>query len=417
MDNYLIKQSIDEWRESYMRARTTLLKRSLPVPLPSLSVARALIGVRRCGKTMSAIEASLDWDADVVFYYNFEDPLFFGSQSPQHLDSLLGVAQEYAERPFELLILDEIQVVVGWELWVRKLIDQKRYRIIITGSSATLLSSELASSLTGRAIETKIWPLSYAEFLSFTDKKPHDAFSHRQAFRLYMEWGGFPQVALEADHQIKRELATQYLSDILFKDVVQRHEIRDAQTLSRLTTYLFTNISSLHSHTGIRKAFGISTDLSSHYLNALVSAFLFFEVERYHKNLKIQARDSRKIYGIDVGLRNVAARSPEPDTGKILENIVYLELRRRGHTVMYFKEKQEVDFVVVEGYRPAEAIQVCADGLDAPSTRKRELTAIQEAMTTLGLERGTIVSLTHEERIRLENGGIVDIVPAYEWLL
>lgn len=140
----------------------------------------------------------------------------------------------------------------------------------------------------------------------------------------------------------------------------------------------FTNISSLHSYSSLTKAFDLSTKMNSPYTASLDEAFLLFEVERYHLNLKGQARDPRKIYSIDVGLRDVIARSASSDYGKELENLVYLELRRRGCEVVYFKEVHEVDFLFLEAYRPVEAIQVCLSLRRSIEAREREVRALQE---------------------------------------
>jgi uncharacterized protein len=416
MDNSLLLQSINQWRLAYGRYRASLIPRGGNARL-SPERALAFTGVRRCGKTFFALEASLSRSDQEVFYYNFEDPLFFRETGLENLSLLLRLAQEHHPTPFSLLILDEIQNIEGWERWVRTLIDQKRYDIIVTGSSATLLSSELATSLTGRALEFHVWPLSYDEVLRFKKKVPTSHLEHLSAFRFYLRWGGFPHVVLLSDEFEKRDTLDQYLSDILLKDVVQRNEIRDVRSLSRLATYLFTNLSSLHSYTALRKAFGLSADLVASYLQALSSAFLIFEVERYHKNLKVQARDARKIYVVDTGMRNVVARSTEEDIGKLLENVVYLELRRRGHSVMYYKGIKEVDFITIRGYKPELALQVCAEGLHVPKTRERELSALAECLAALNLKEGVIITISDEENITLKDGRTVRVLPAYKWML
>jgi predicted AAA+ superfamily ATPase len=224
-----------------------------------------------------------------------------------------------------------------------------------------------------------------------------------------------PEVIQRIDAGISENLLDQYISDILLKDVVQRHEIRNTRLLRQLATFYYTNISSLHSYSSLAKAFSAGTDTVMLYTQAMQEAFLLFEVERYHPNLKSQARDPRKLYAIDLGLRRAIARSPQVDSGKALENVVYLELRRRGLEVMYYKGNQEVDFLVLDRYQPIEAIQVCASLSGAPDTRRREVQALTECMKALNLSRGTIIALNEDETIKVE-GLTISVVSAWRWL-
>jgi uncharacterized protein len=416
MERSLLHRSLEDWHTFYLQKRHSLIFRSCP-PLPeSSALAVALTGIRRCGKTSTAILMCKDLDPEIVLYYNFEDPLFAFEESPRHLGTLLDVAQQYRSKPIELIILDEIHNIPGWEKWLRTLIDQQRYRCIVTGSSAKLLSSEIASSLTGRCIEYQTWPLSYKEFLNFHGGSPDDRRMHLSEFQKYLEMGGFPEVVKQSTPQQARILLDQYFSDILLRDVVQRHEIRNARLLRQLATYCLTNISSLHSYSSLAKAFSSSTEIISRYTAALTEAFLLFEVERYHRNLKVQARDPRKIYSIDLGLRDVIARSVNPDYGKELENLVYLELRRRGCEVMYFKETHEVDFVILEAYRPVGAIQVCLSLHRSTETREREVSALRECMSVTGLKLGRIITLDEEESFEVEEGQ-VEVLSAWRWIV
>lgn len=409
-----LKRSIDEWHRYMCLVRDSSTIRET-LDLPTVDIAAALVGVRRSGKTFKAIQTSLSLPASKVFYYNFEDPIFITDNRVALLDELLATAQEYRPVPFELLILDEIQNVLGWEKWLRKIIDQKLYRVIITGSSASLLGSELATSLTGRCLEYKVWPLSFGEFCRF---KRIDRASPRNqmlsAIREFMSWGSLPEVTKQQTDDLKKKILQQYLGDIVHRDVVNRHSIRNKRVLDQIVTYYLTNISSLHSYTALSKAFATTPDTASEYSKALEEAFLIFEVNRYHQNLKVQARDPKKVYAVDLGLRAAISRSVHDDSARLLENLVYLELRRRELQISYFKEKFEVDFVVSENYKATEAIQVCYD-ISNPATREREIRGLTECMDKVGLDSGTIVSFDHEEIIELA-GKVVHVVPVYEWL-
>lgn len=407
-------RSIDEWHKYMCLVRDSSIIRET-LELPTADIAAALVGVRRSGKTYKAIQASLSLPVSKVFYYNFEDPIFITDNRVALLDELLATAQEYRPVPFELLILDEIQNVLGWERWLRKIIDQKLYRVIITGSSASLLGSELATSLTGRCLEYKVWPLSFSEYCRF---KNIDRTSPRSqmlsAIREFMTWGSLPEVAKQEADELKQKILQQYLGDIVHRDVVNRHSIRNKRVLDQIVTYYLTNISSLHSYTALSKAFATTPDTASEYSRALEEAFLTFEVTRYHQNLKVQARDPKKVYAVDLGLRSAISRSVHDDSARLLENVVYLELRRRELQISYFKEKYELDFVVSENYKAKEVIQVCYD-LSNSGTRERELRGLKECMDKVGLTSGTIVSFDHEENIE-SDGKMVNVVPVYKWL-
>jgi uncharacterized protein len=235
--------------------------------------------------------------------------------------------------------------------------------------------------------------------------------------RAFLAWGGFPEVVLEQNEIIKRKILTQYVTDVALRDVISRHRIRNPRSLDQIIMYYSTNVSSLHSYNAIKNTFGISVDTVSDHTQALADAFVFFEVTRYHHNLKVQSRDPKKVYCIDTGLRRVASSSRQEDYGKLLENVVFIELLRREKKVSYFKERQEVDFVITEDYQPVEAIQVSASDLDSPETYKREVQALQECMEALKISKGMLLTLTRKEKIGLENGGTIDCIPAGVWLL
>jgi predicted AAA+ superfamily ATPase len=415
MDRALIKKTIDEWQMVQERIRGSSTPRDGEISAPTKKFAKAIVGVRRSGKTTRAIQMFKDLNVDRVFYYNFEDPLFYPNGNVHDIDSLISVAEEYSSTPKEVLILDEIQNVDGWERWVRKAVDQQHYKIVVTGSSAKLLSRELASAVSGRALEHTLWPLSFKEFLLFQKRSPRNEEEHLAALRHYLTWGAFPEVVLASETE-RSDILRQYLTDIVLKDVITRNEIRNKRALDQITAYYFTDLSSLHSYSAIKNAFSIGIDTAASYTAALSEAFLIFEMERYHRNLKIQTRDPKKIYIIDSGLRKIGARSAEEDTGKLLENAVYLELRRKDKKVMYFKGEQEVDFVILRDYTPEKVIQVCASDLRDKKTYIREVKGLLECLDSTQLDSGVIVTWNREEKIR-EGGKHIEFIPAYKWLL
>lgn len=416
MDAATLKLALDDWNAFYRDSRQALLARIPSTTLPDKNIASALIGVRRSGKTSHAILCTTTLAEDSVLYFNFEDPLFLLDNQVSNLDLLLSVAEQYSKVQIKFLILDEIQNVSGWERWLRKIVDLKRYQVIITGSSAKLLSSEISTSITGRCLEHYIWPLSFKEYLQFRNITPKRSSDLLRELRSYSVYGGFPEVVLSQLEARKKDILRQYLGDITNKDIVSRNEIRNKRALDQIIAYYLTNLSSLHSFTAVAKAFQIDTETASLYSLALEDAFLMFSVERYHRNMKVQARDPRKVYTIDPGFRTVGARSREEDLGKLLENIVFIELKRRRKQVQYWKGKAETDFIVVDRYKPLEALQVCASNLEEPRTRSRELNGLIECLEELKLHSGTIISWDREEIIK-ESGKRIEIIPAYKWLL
>lgn len=419
IDKALLQSSLQRWKNSFSGLNANLIPRRKVPGLPSKELALAISGVRRCGKTTLALQLSRHFSESEVLYYNFEDPLFLDAVDPKGIEDLFLIFEQVHGRSPELTILDEIQNVPGWERWVRSAIDQRRSRFIVTGSNAKLLSADLATSLTGRSLEYVAWPLCLTEVIDFLTEtlKKHSVPAPNKEYCLQyiLTWGGLPAVLLLEDDTSKERLLRQYLSDLVHRDIINRRDIRNKKALDQILTYYQTNISSLHSYSAIKKAFGVPIDTIAEYTSALNEAFIVFEVERYHKNLKVQSRDPRKVYTIDHGLRRISARSPEADIGKLLENLIYLELRRRDCTVNYYKNHGEVDFIVSEKYEPKEAIQVCAYGMDNKDTRQREVSSLLACMSELSLNESTIVTMDRDEIIK-EKGFIIRSVSAVKWL-
>ena len=374
----------------------------------------ALTGVRRSGKSSMTVQLALGRLED-TFFFNFEDPIFFPGATVEVLDQLLSIYEEETGKMPALVILDEIQNIQGWERWVRKSVDLGHYQVIVTGSSSHLLSSEIATAISGRVIEQTIWPLSFSEYIAFLSKKPSSQGAWLRELENYLRWGGFPKIVLTSDANDRVILLKQYLSDIVLRDVVARHAIKNQQALNQVVSFYLTGLSCLHSYNSLRKAFGISIELASTLTGYLTQAFLIFEMSRYHPNLKVQARDAKKIYVIDTGLRTVSLQSDREDWGRLAENAVYLELRRNNKQAFYYKQLQEVDFVITELGKPVDAIQVCYSDLENQETRDREITALLECLQALELPSGKILTFSLEDTL-LKEGKKIHLIPLYKWL-
>ena len=412
-----LKKVIDEWQEWATNVVNTKFERQdLNIKFIANN-ALALIGVRRTGKTFYALGiASKELKNQNFLYMNFEDPYFIANNSVNELDKLIEVYTEYSLREPQLLILDEIQNIQSWERWVRKVIDLKKYQIIITGSSAKLLSSEIASSLTGRSISHKIWPLSFEEFLDFKRiKKKLNHNEYLAYFKSYLIEGSFPEPSLITESGARNTELKQYFEDILNKDIIKRYEVRNTKNLYLIASYYLTNLSSPHSTHSVKKALNINAETVGDYTRYMEDAFLIFSIDRYHPNLKVQIRDSKKIYVIDNGLRNAISRSASEDLGKLAENAAFIELKRRSKEIYYYKEEQEVDFIITENFKAKEAIQVCYSNLEDPETYAREVDSLIACLKDLKLQEGLILTKDREEVLRLGQKTI-RMIPLYLWM-
>lgn len=405
-----------DWLSWFLRESQSLQIRSSVIRLPK-ELCLALTGVRRSGKTFTALQIAREAGLlKETFYYNFEDPVCLAGAKARDIETLISLFEE--ERGYSplLVILDEVQYVEGWEKWVRKAVDMKQFGVIVTGSSSRLLSSEFATAISGRVIEKAIWPLSFKEFVSFRGKKPISEGQWLHELCHYMRWGGFPKPTLLDTEEERIDLLKQYLSDIVLRDVLNRHKILNHLALNQIVSWYLTNIACLHSYSAIKKAFEISTDLAATLSSYLAEAYLAFELSRYHLNMKVQTRDPKKVYLIDNGLRTVSLLSEREDWGRLAENIVYIELRRRNKQVFYYKNTGEVDFLVTELGKPQQAIQVCFSDLEDEKTKQRELSSLLECLQALDLSTGILLTKSYEETIHNDKQ-TVHCIPLYRWLL
>ncbi len=383
----------------------------------------AFVGVRRSGKTMLSLQIAKDLAQKNFFYMNFEDPFFKIHNQVEIFDHLIKVFTMYFGFEPEILVFDEIYHVDSWHRWVRKIIDTKKYKIIITGSSAEMLSSELSTSLTGRVIEKHVYPLSFGEYLSFLKIKPKSDLEYETNFYRYMKYGAFPQIVLAEEEYNKRIILQNYFKDIIQKDIVERYAIRNYDILEKIALYYMTNISSPHSYNKVAKAFNSNPDTAQDYSRYLKSCFAIFELLRFHPNLKVQDRDSRKVYCIDTGLRNANTASFSEDIGKQVENIVLVELMRRKletEKIFYSKEKHELDFVVTENCQTKTAIQVSYSNLETSELIEREIGGLNEFLENHNVQEALL--LTKNLEIRPESSPIkinpqIRFMPIWKFLL
>ena len=368
-------------------------------------------GIRRSGKSTLLRQFAvmypdflyINFDDDRLISFTVEDfptlMLVFGKQSP-------GT---------RVIFIDEIQNVSGWERFVRRIHDEG-YKVFLTGSNAKLLSAELGTHLTGRYVKIELYPFSFAEVLRFRDIASDRITQKKKAeilrqFDRYLTNGGFPEYLKYGDDEFLKRT----YDDILFRDIIVRFGIREVKAFRQLAQYLFTNIANAASYNALKKTLGIKSAVSVRdYVGFLQEAYLVFELFRYDYSLKKQYITDKKLYVIDTGMRNTVAFRFSGDRGRLLENLVFIELKRRGAHVYFFKNDGKCDFVTEDRGRLTCAIQVCYELVQ--ENRERELTGLADAMRTLSIDYGILLTYLQEETIEYE-GLSLRVMPVWKWLL
>lgn len=379
------------------------------------NLIKVIIGPRRAGKSVFSIQMLKGLN---FAYLNFDDERLV---SVSDYDELLkAIRQIYGET--KIVLFDEIQNLPHWELFVNRL-HRRGFNIIITGSNAYLLSRELSTHLTGRYVQFRIFPFSFSEFLRAKEFVMDESLELKEKQGLllghldhYLEKGGYPEIVVKGV-DTKNYLTTLFES-ILFKDIVKRYGVRYPKMLSDLAHYLITNHSNEFSYTKLKNILEFrSVHTVENYLKYLTEAFLTFSVDRFSSKLKEQIRSPKKVYGYDTGIINAMKFKTGRDIGRLMENLVAVELMRREINFYYYKSVngKEVDFVIKQGQRVVQLIQACYD-IDHYATRKRELASLIKAGKELGCQDLTI--LTWEHKAEEEHAGLrVKFLPLWRWLI
>lgn len=412
-----LKDIIVEQQRQLQGAADTVRRDILDQLEPLLDLPRVLIisGMRRAGKStlLTQIREAFYPD-DPVFYFNFEDErlLKFGVEDFNKLHEafleLVGDSKVY--------FLDEIQNIANWEVFVRRMHDAG-WKIIITGSNASMLSKELGTRLTGRHIRLELFPFSFAEYLRWKQIPipPHlateDRAAIKRAYREFFRTGGIPEQVIFDDPN----LVTMLYENILYRDVLARYNLGDERALKELAFYLVSNPATEISYRRLAKMTSVgSVNTIKNYIEYMENAYLLFTVYKFDYSVRRQVQAPKKIYVSDPGFISHVAFTRPKFTGKILENLILIELKRRGQTVFYHKGKFECDFLVVENNEVRAAIQVSAEIL--PHSKEREFRGLLEALESYSLDDGLIITEDGEYE---ESAGdkVVRVVPAWKWLL
>lgn len=429
-ENVLIEQNPHWENKKYPEgaARDCFAKIKEYLPLPHVI---SVTGVRRSGKStlLKQLINFLIEDQKIppmnILFVNLEHPYF--SQYSTEIKYLEKIFEDYLKiaspQGTIYCFLDEIQFFTNWPVFVKAHYEQKNVKFVITGSNSFLMSHELLTLLSGRTVPIEVYPLSFSEFVRATTKidlkNVVTLSKHRHQLRnlldRYLQFGGFPEIALQNNENISNDILNAYSKTILYQDVASRLNLKKPLDLERLFYYLISHIGTPFSYSSLAKIFDLSDKTIKEYITAFAEANLLFEIDKFSFSLKHQVRSAKKIYSIDTGMANAAAFKFSENLGRLFENVVFLELQRNGVEVYYYKTRSdyEIDFVVKKG-KIIQLLQVSMD-LGNENTKAREIRALVQAVQELKLERGIIITSNEEEELLIE-GVNIDIIPLYKFL-
>ena len=396
----------------------------------NVNVVVSIIGIRRSGKSYIMRQTikkliKKGTESKNILMVNFEDRRF-AEFYPKFLDEIYETYIEFLKPDKEQFIfLDEIHNVPKWEKWVRTMHELGKGKIIISGSSSSLLTGELASILTGRHLDVFIFPLSFREFLHFKSIKIEDKLDLiakkieiKRALSQYIEYGGFPEVVLSNE---KKQLLLTYFDDILTKDIEKRYKLKETEKLRALARFYLTNISNTITFNSIKQFLDTTTNTIQKFSSYLEEVNMLFFVKRFSFKVKEQEKSARKLYAADVGLANAVGFRFSSNLGRIAENLVAIELRREerlGNMEIYYWQdiqKREVDFIVKKEQKIRQLIQVCWN-INEYKTKEREIKALLKASKELKCKNLLVITEDKEEEEKIDSKTL-KYIPLWKWLL
>lgn len=422
-----LKKIIIEWQEN----RVEVYKRDLD--LIFTEEINTITGLRRSGKTyfiFSQVENLLKegLSPTAFMYINFDDERLAELKGPELGHILDAYFELYPENKDKTIYLffDELQNVPGWSLFIKRLYEQKKFKITLTGSSAKLLSSEIATELRGRTHGVDFFPLTFREFLRFKnfEVSPNIEYS-KDRFQLinyaeeFLKYGGFPRIILENQANRKKELLKDYLDMIIFKDISERYAVRNTHLLKLIINYTLSNFATEFSVNGFikkfQKEYRLNKDTVFTYFSYLEDIGFMYFLPRFSYKFH-QRYITKKNYIADNGFIMLLAFRGMDITGRVLENLVFTELLKRKKNIFYFKDANnyECDIVVTENEKVMQVIQVCYKLTDA--NREREVRGVIAALKEFGLDRGIIITTGDEEEIK-ESSFSISVLPYWKWML
>ena len=383
--------------------------------LLSSHLIKLITGPRRVGKSTQALLMLRNKN---FAYLNFDNQQLLDAWDANLVMRMLDDVYP----GYEYLLLDEVQNLDAWDLWVSELYRQGK-NLVITGSNAKMLSSEMATALTGKYLKVEMLPFSLEEFFDWNKLDFHEL-SHEQQTDAavlmddYLRNGGYPEVV--ASRQLTRTYLDTLFDSIIWKDVAKRHNVRNITDLNDLALYLVSNFCNPVSANDLTEELGFSSvNTTKKYMDYLHDPYLFYYLPRYNNKLKLMKKAPRKVYVVDNGFVAAKAFALSDNLGRLLENQVFVELMRHGYdadkTMFYYRSRndKEVDFVLRNGTHIDCLVQVCYD-MSSPKTEKREVDSLIECASELRCNN--LVVVTNDEERTIEKDGVrIDVVPVSKW--
>lgn len=430
MDVQVLKSLILDQRSRFFSDTGLVPRDCMPVIFSRIAKneIEVITGVRRSGKSslMKLIAGDLirreQATADQILYVNFDDERFIGFDV-SHFNLLYESYLELFNPDNRMyFFLDEIQQIDGWERWINRMAEQNNVKLFITGSNTSLLEPEIGRYLTGRHRQTVNWPFSFREYLLLNnaDVRKNELFQTEKKAKIkrhlnrFIQNGGFPEVVKQND----TDLLEQYYRDILYRDIVARRGIRNIRELKELSLFLISNPGTVNSYENMQNMTGLkSLGSAKNFSEILEEVFLVFRLPLFDYSVKKQIYNPGKFYLVDTGLFYAVGFSFSENMGHLIENAVFIELKRRQQDVYYWKSDKgrEIDFVCRKGSKITTAIQVCLKMHDK-KTRDREFRALTDAAADLHPENLLVITLDEDGHEKIEECDI-QIVPLWKWLL
>lgn len=413
----LLKQIILEQQEILHAPNKRYVQRYIADEWLQTSEILIISGIRRCGKSV-LMQQIRDRLVEKDFFFNFDDERLANFK----LDDFQKLQECFVELFGEqhTYYFDEIQNIEGWERFVRRLYNAGN-KIIITGSNARMLSRELGTHLTGRYIQVEIYPFSFQEYLAMNEIPVNAKTLYTttgratmvKSFVKYMECGGFPKFLQDGSVSY----LTSLYESIIYRDILTRNGLTNEKEMLELMFYLASNATKRVTYSSLGKVVGIQhPDTIKNYLEYIQQTYLISQLFRYDPSVKKQMMSPKKIYFVDNAIIKRIGFNATENNGVFLENLVFIELKRRGWDVYYYADKKECDFIVRKGLHISDAYQVTLK-MDSPQTREREIAGVREAMQAYSLSKGYILTFEGKETINFDDGTIVEVIPVWEWIL
>jgi len=420
----LFKEIIVSNEEFILKGVKKIVKRegvSLPVKLKKVVI---LYGVRRSGKTYILFDLFKKYKNNAL-YVDFEDERLGGFEAKDFeilKEAFLELKPHLAGREI-VFLLDEVQNVKGWEKFCRRVAEREKIKVFVSGSSSKMMPMEIHTAMRGREWSLEVTPFSFREFLYtkgidagderfiYTSKKA----VVKKYFSEFLRWGGFPEVALLRSNFERKKVINEYLDAMFFKDLVERFNITNITLLKSLKEKLFSSFSTKLSLTAFYKQykdkFPFSKDTLFSYYNHFLESMLIFDVQKFSESSYKRLRNPAKIYLVDTG---ISKKVTSADLGRLLENAVFLQLRKKSSEIFYYDENGECDFIVKGDNGKFLPYQVTLELKE--NNKEREIRGLIEASRWLKVKNGLILTLDEEAR-KVVEGVNIQILPVWKYLL